>query len=76
MNTNLLNAVKDAVSGLDMAYEALENGRYDEALLHVGQHHARLGKAVEQAEAEQKQTAEWQAKLRAMGEEYRKLKGE
>lgn len=71
----LLTTAKDAVSGIDMILDALENGFHAEAKLHAQQHHAALSSAVRLAEEKAKAYADWQAQFRALGEEYRRLKG-
>lgn len=72
MTTDLLLIVENAVTGLDMAYEALENKRYDEAMLHVGHFHAQLAKAAEAERQRLAEDAEKQAAIRRMSEERRK----
>lgn len=42
----LREALQNAHSGFDLAYDALEKGCYDEAMLHCGHHHAQSGKAL------------------------------
>lgn len=39
-------ALTYAASGLEMAYDALDKGFYDEAMLHVGHHHAKARAAL------------------------------
>lgn len=40
-------ALRDAASILSMAYDCIEGGRYDEALLHCGAGGARVAKAID-----------------------------
>ena len=42
----LRRALHDAGVGFDLAYDALEKGCYDEAMLHCGHHHAQTAKAM------------------------------
>lgn len=42
----LREALQNAHAGFDLAYDALEKGCYDEAMLHCGHHHAQSGKAL------------------------------
>lgn len=71
MNTDLLLAAQYAVTGLDMIYEALENGRHSEALLHAGHHCSRLRTAVKTTEAQLKADEEWRKQFRDMSEAHR-----
>lgn len=46
-NAKLRDALVDARHGMEMASQAVERGFTDEALLHLGAHHARAGKALQ-----------------------------
>lgn len=47
----LRDAVANARSGLELAYEAVAARRYDEALLHCGHHEAAARKALREEDA-------------------------
>ena len=38
--------LRELKNSLCAAYECVENGRYDEALLHIGHAHAKVGKEI------------------------------
>lgn len=43
----LVLALQNAQAGLQLTYDALEKGFYDEAMLHVGHHEVMVAKALD-----------------------------
>lgn len=73
MNNDLLDSSKNVHAMLDLALEALEDGRHSEAELHIRQGMIKLGTAVHLAEEAAKAHRDWQAQFRALGAQRRQM---